>query len=276
MAAVGVPADRHPHHFATVAAAMERRGEEQAKRQVWMVGVVGVRARQPSGHAPIYLHDQAGRVANQLGAHASFIMWAPPAAHLRLVEDAQQRICIVGARGLNEMRRVSSGSGAGLPSSRWLASVTCARVSPEPRAFRAAANAPALGLGDRMRTPRHTARGAVGGDRARAGPHAARGRRARAPSADDRGGELLRLSRGPAERGQARRGRPPRCRRRRRPRHADVGQDHVGALGLDGAEQRLEVGARRHDLEVVLRLEEPADAFANEVVVLREHDPDHR
>ena len=58
-------------------------------------------------------------------------------------------------------------------------------------------------------------------------------------------------------------------------RHADVGQDNVRALRLDRAKQRLEVTARRHDLEVLLRLEEPADALANEVAVLREHDPDH-
>ena len=56
-------------------------------------------------------------------------------------------------------------------------------------------------------------------------------------------------------------------------RHANVGQDHVGTLGLDRLQQRIEIVARRHDLEVRLRLEEAADTFANEVVVLRQHDP---
>jgi hypothetical protein len=60
-------------------------------------------------------------------------------------------------------------------------------------------------------------------------------------------------------------------------RHANVGQDDIGARGLDRFQQRIEIAARRRHLEVMLRLEEPADAFTHEVVVLRQHDPDrHR
>ncbi len=59
--------------------------------------------------------------------------------------------------------------------------------------------------------------------------------------------------------------------------HADVGDDDVGPLGVHRVEQRDEVVADRDDLEVVLRLEQASKTFANEVLVLREHDPDgHR
>ena len=57
-------------------------------------------------------------------------------------------------------------------------------------------------------------------------------------------------------------------------RHADVGDDDVRALAIDGLEQRLEVAAGRRDLEPGLGLEQAPYAFADEVVVLREHDPD--
>ena len=57
-------------------------------------------------------------------------------------------------------------------------------------------------------------------------------------------------------------------------RHPDVGDDDVGLLGVDRREQPVEVAAHCGDLDVRLRLEQPAEAFANEVVVLGEHDPD--
>jgi two-component system cell cycle response regulator DivK len=48
-------------------------------------------------------------------------------------------------------------------------------------------------------------------------------------------------------------------------------------MGCDGGEQRVEVVANGSDLEVVLRLEQPSKAFADEVLVLGEHNPDrHR
>ena len=57
-------------------------------------------------------------------------------------------------------------------------------------------------------------------------------------------------------------------------RHADVRDDDVRPLCFDRREQRVEVAARRRDLEVGPRLEQAPDAFADEVVVLREHEPD--
>ena len=57
-------------------------------------------------------------------------------------------------------------------------------------------------------------------------------------------------------------------------RHADVRDDDVRPLGVDRSEQRVEVAAHGRDLEVGLRLEQPPDALADEVVVLGEHEPD--
>ena len=57
-------------------------------------------------------------------------------------------------------------------------------------------------------------------------------------------------------------------------RHPDVGDDDVGPLCVYGAEERVEVLADGGDLELGLRLEQPAHPFANEVVVVRQHDPD--
>ena len=57
-------------------------------------------------------------------------------------------------------------------------------------------------------------------------------------------------------------------------RHPDVGDHHVRDLAIDGLEQRVEVPADRHDLEPGLRVEQPPDAFADEVVVFGEHDAD--
>jgi hypothetical protein len=57
-------------------------------------------------------------------------------------------------------------------------------------------------------------------------------------------------------------------------RHPDVGDDDVGPLCVDGAEERVEVLADGGDLELGLRLEHATHPFANEVVVVRQHDPD--
>ena len=57
-------------------------------------------------------------------------------------------------------------------------------------------------------------------------------------------------------------------------RHADVGEDDVGALGLDRCEQRVEVAARGCDLDLRLELEQATETLADEVVVIGEHDPD--
>ena len=56
--------------------------------------------------------------------------------------------------------------------------------------------------------------------------------------------------------------------------HPDVGYDDVRLLGVDGGEQRAEVLTDSHDLELGTRLEQPANAFADKVVILREHQPD--
>ena len=60
-------------------------------------------------------------------------------------------------------------------------------------------------------------------------------------------------------------------------RHPNVGDDDVRALRRDRFEEAVEIGAHRDDLELGLRSEQPSEAFANEVVILREHDADpHR
>jgi hypothetical protein len=56
--------------------------------------------------------------------------------------------------------------------------------------------------------------------------------------------------------------------------HPDVGDHHVRSLALDGRKQRIEVLADRGDLEIRLCLEQAPDAFAEEVVILGEHDAD--
>ena len=57
-------------------------------------------------------------------------------------------------------------------------------------------------------------------------------------------------------------------------RHADVGDDDVGPLGVDGREQRVEIAADGDDLDLRLGLEQAAYTLADEVVVVGEHDPD--
>jgi hypothetical protein len=60
-------------------------------------------------------------------------------------------------------------------------------------------------------------------------------------------------------------------------RHADVGDDDVGPLGVDRVEQRGEIPADRDDLDVVLRVEQAPKTLSDELLVLGEHDPDgHR
>jgi len=56
--------------------------------------------------------------------------------------------------------------------------------------------------------------------------------------------------------------------------NADIGDQHVRGLSVDGLEERVEVPTDRGDLEPGLRLEQAPDAFPNEVVILREHEPD--
>ena len=56
--------------------------------------------------------------------------------------------------------------------------------------------------------------------------------------------------------------------------HPDVGDHHVRGLAIDGLEQRVEVSADRGDLEPGLRVEQPPDAFTDEVVVFGKHDAD--
>jgi hypothetical protein len=57
-------------------------------------------------------------------------------------------------------------------------------------------------------------------------------------------------------------------------RHPNVGDHHVRTLALDGVEQRREIAADRHYLELGLRLEQAADALADEVMVVGENDAD--
>src|SRR5581483_11938312 len=57
-------------------------------------------------------------------------------------------------------------------------------------------------------------------------------------------------------------------------RHPDVRHDDVGALGVDGREERREIAARRDDLHLGMRLEKLPHAFSDEIVILREDQPD--
>jgi CheY-like chemotaxis protein len=62
-------------------------------------------------------------------------------------------------------------------------------------------------------------------------------------------------------------------------RHADVGDDHVRALGLDRLVQTREVTAGGHHLDggLATRLQQATHALADKEVVLRQHGPDrHR
>ena len=55
-------------------------------------------------------------------------------------------------------------------------------------------------------------------------------------------------------------------------RHADVGEDDVGLLGLDGCHQRVEILTDRHHFHAFFRLEKPDHTFADEVIVFGERD----
>jgi hypothetical protein len=57
-------------------------------------------------------------------------------------------------------------------------------------------------------------------------------------------------------------------------RHADVGDDDVRVFCVNRGEQRAEVAADGRDLEVRPRLEQTPHTFADQVVVLGEHEPD--
>jgi hypothetical protein len=57
-------------------------------------------------------------------------------------------------------------------------------------------------------------------------------------------------------------------------RHADVRDDHVRFLGIHRGKQGVQVAARRRDLDVMLRLEQPSNALADDQVILGEDDPD--
>src|SRR5207244_1648766 len=56
--------------------------------------------------------------------------------------------------------------------------------------------------------------------------------------------------------------------------HADVGDDNVRMLRVDGREQRVEVAACGDHLDLGVCLEQASHALANEVVILREHETD--
>ena len=58
-----------------------------------------------------------------------------------------------------------------------------------------------------------------------------------------------------------------------RGRHPDVGEDRVGSELLDGGKELGQVGDGRDQLQVVGRREERGRSFADQVVVLGEHDP---
>ena len=58
--------------------------------------------------------------------------------------------------------------------------------------------------------------------------------------------------------------------------HRDVEDDDVGANALDELEHLAAVGRFAGDLEVRLGLEQSAQAFAHDAVVVCDHDRDHR
>jgi hypothetical protein len=56
--------------------------------------------------------------------------------------------------------------------------------------------------------------------------------------------------------------------------HPNVGHHDVRGRTIDDREQGVEVAAGRGDFEAVLRVEEPPDALADEVMVFGEDDTD--
>jgi hypothetical protein len=57
-------------------------------------------------------------------------------------------------------------------------------------------------------------------------------------------------------------------------RHADVGEHDIGLLVLDRGQQRLEIAAGGHDLDLGVGCEQAPHPLANEIVVVGEHDSD--
>jgi hypothetical protein len=57
-------------------------------------------------------------------------------------------------------------------------------------------------------------------------------------------------------------------------RHADVGHDDVGLVLLHGPAERVQILALLDDVDVVLVLEDPRDALAGQVAVIRDQDAD--
>ncbi len=56
--------------------------------------------------------------------------------------------------------------------------------------------------------------------------------------------------------------------------HADVGHDDVGLVLLHGPAERVQILALPDDVDVVLVLEDPCDALAGQVAVIRDQDAD--
>ena len=56
-------------------------------------------------------------------------------------------------------------------------------------------------------------------------------------------------------------------------RHADVGDNHVGLLGVDQRDERVEVAAGADHVDALLALEQADDALTHEQRVVRQHDP---
>lgn len=62
-----------------------------------------------------------------------------------------------------------------------------------------------------------------------------------------------------------------------RGRHADVGEDDIGPVRLDGVEQRVQVVAHCDERQLRLALDQQPHALTDEVAVLGEHHADrHR
>ena len=59
------------------------------------------------------------------------------------------------------------------------------------------------------------------------------------------------------------------------PRHHEVEQDHVGVGARGGVDRGLAVAGLGDDLDVVLEVEERAQALAHDGVVVGEQDADH-
>ena len=57
-------------------------------------------------------------------------------------------------------------------------------------------------------------------------------------------------------------------------RHPDIGHHDVRRLTVDRLEQGVQVPADRGDLEAWLSVDQPSNTFANEVMILCEHDAD--